>query len=729
GNAHVTGAYAYAPDGTFSIKGIKGKAPLFTLASADGRITRNGGIALKAAGTSTKYGPLDVVASGTVDRPTAILHTASPGFGVGLRDVTAHIATTEAGYTIAGDGGSDYGPVTADTIILKGEGPLRIDIRTATFAGITTSGLLTQTQGGPFAGTLAIGGSGLNGTAVLNNVGGDQGAVINATGSQVVVPGDMNIRIGRAILTANAVLRDQIELTGDVQMADATWQDFALATGRAKINLKGQRGTIQAVATGQKSVPFNIAVNGDIAPDVYTFAAKGQANGIPFTLDHPARVTRSGADWVLQPVTVVMEQGRVDLAGRMGEQMKFQARLHDMDLSVANLFSSDLGITGRADGSAEFAQSHGGFPTARLALKIDDFSRASAAVVSTPVDMTVDARLDPGLSPAQNYLHAIVRDGGNVVGRIQIDLAPTGGGNWVDGVMNAGLSGGVRYNGPAAVPFSLTGLARQNLTGAVAVAADFSGQVKAPRLNGVIKATSLTYDNETFGTRISQVALDGRFNNDKLELTTFSGRAGDGTVNGSGWVSLAAAEHFPMEVHVDLKNARLARSDSINSTVSGTLDVSNDTANGAVIKGDLRLPQLKYQVVKQGAAQVNVLDGVRKKGASDAPNVQTASIPASWKLDIRARADRQIFVSGMGLESEWDMDLNVIGTTADPRVIGEMNTVRGNYTFAGKGFTIDRGTIRFNGGPLIDPEIDIQASGDMQDVKGIIKVTGSAQRP
>lgn len=728
GNARVTGAYAYAPNGTFSIIRASGKAPLFTLASAQGSITTKGAIALKAAGTSTTYGPLDLVASGTIDQPQAILHAASPGFGVHMRDVTAHITGNDNAYAIIGDGNSDYGPFSADTVVTTGT-PLTVDIHTATFAGVTTSGLLTQTQGGPFAGTLAIGGSGLNGTAQLSNVGGGQGAIINATGSGVTVPGDMKIRIGRAILTANAVLRDQIELTGDVQMADVTWQDFALATGRAKIQLKGQRGTIQAVANGSKGVPFTVAINADIAPQLYTVAAQGKANGIPFTLDHPARITASGKDWVLQPTTIVMDQGRIDLAGRLGEQMKVQAHLRDLDLSIANLFRKDLGITGKADGSVEFAQNHGGFPTARLNLKIDDFSRASASVVSAPVDMTVDGQLNPNLSASGNYVHAIVREGGAVIGRVQVDLTPTGGSDWMAGLMNAGLSGGVRYNGPAAVPFSLTGLARQNLSGAVALAADFSGQLKAPQLNGVIKATSLTYDNETFGTRISSLAVDGLFTNDRLELKSFSGRAGDGTVKGSGWLSLAAAQHFPMAVHIDLANARLARSDSINSTVSGTLDVTNDTTQGALIKGDLRLPQLKYEVVKQGAAQVNVLDGVRKKGDSDRPAVIDDSIPASWKLDIRARADRQIFVSGMGLESEWEMDLNVIGTTLDPRVIGDMKVVRGNYTFAGKAFIIDQGTITFDGGPLADPQISIQASGDMQDVKGIIKVTGSAQRP
>ncbi|EGF90914.1 hypothetical protein ABI_23260 [Asticcacaulis biprosthecium C19] len=738
GNARLTGNYAWSPAGIFSFSKVSGKAPLFTLASANGNFNTKGAITLKALGTSQTYGPLDLTATGTFERPVAVLRAASPGLGVEMRDVVANITGVDGAYAIVGEGNSAYGPFSADTVLLISQGPLIIDIKTASFAGINTSGRLTQTDGGPFAGNLVLAGSGLTGTAILSNNAGDQAAIVNATGSGVVIPGDMPEKnrgtVGRAIIAANLVLRDQLELTGEVQMANATWQDFSLATGRAKINLKGEAGTIQAVATGSAAVPFHVAVNGTIAPNLYTVAAKGTANGLPFTLEKPARITKagsakSGAEWVLQPTKLVMEQGRMDLAGRFGEKLQMQARLHNIDLSVVNLFSNDLGVAGRAEGSVEFAQVGGRFPTARLALKIDDFSRTSAAVVSTPVDMTVDAQLNPNRSASSNYVRAVVRQGGNVVGRVNADLTPSGDARWVEALMDSGLSGGVRYNGPAAVPFSLAGLPRQNLTGAVAVAADMSGRLSQPRLNGVIKGTSLTYDNETFGTRITSLAIDGRFTNDRLELTKLEGRAGAGTVSGSGWLSLAADQRFPMSIHVDLSNARLARSDTVDSTVSGTLDVTNSQADGAWVRGDLSLPQLKYEMVRQGAAQVNVLDGVHKKGFEDKPQVADSTIPALWNLSIGVRGDRQIFVSGMGLDSEWEMDLRVIGTTRDPRVVGRMEVVRGNYTFAGKAFTIDNGNIIFDGGPLVDPEISIQASGDMQDVKGIIRVSGSAQRP
>jgi translocation and assembly module TamB len=731
GNAKIGGIYGLAPGGRIFVGKLNGQAPDFTLLSGDGTFGPKGALLFKATAQSKAYGPLELAVTGTADKPQAELKAASPGLGMQIKDVVADLAPDPQGFTVKATGGSAYGPFSADTLLITSGGPLAVDIRQGHFAGVDVAGRLTQTKAGPFAGALSINGSGLTGTAHLDSLNGDQAAAIDATGSNVDLPGDLKVHVGRTIITAKAVLKKEIQVDADVQMADMTYQTFSLATGRAKVSLRGENGTVQAVAHGRKDIPFDLAVNAKIAPNLYTVAAQGKANDIDFHLDHPARIEQHNGSWVLTPVALVTPSGRMDLAGTFGNGYKVQARLDGIDLGLIDAFQPDAGITGKADGAIDFAQFGDAYPTARANLKISRFSRASAAVASTPVDLAVDAALTPGQAGSDNYVRALVRQGGAIVGRIQMNLTPAAPGNgWMKQVTNAGVTGGIRYNGPAGVLFSLAGQPRQQLDGPVAVAADFSGQLNAPHLAGLIKANSLTYDNEDLGTRITAVSLDGRFGNDKLELTKFHGTAGDGEVSGSGWVSLAANDKFPLQVHIDLRNARLARSDAINSVVSGTLDLSNDATNGALIKGDLRLPQLRYTVVRQGAAEINELEGVHHKGYQQVQTAQTGvAAPALWKLDIRARADNQIFVSGMGLESEWRMNLHVSGTTRDPHVDGEMTTVRGYYQFAGRDFNIDDGTIRFNGGSLTDPEIDLTASADVKDVNGIIKVSGSAQRP
>jgi autotransporter translocation and assembly factor TamB len=64
------------------------------------------------------------------------------------------------------------------------------------------------------------------------------------------------------------------------------------------------------------------------------------------------------------------------------------------------------------------------------------------------------------------------------------------------------------------------------------------------------------------------------------------------------------------------------------------------------------------------------------------------------------------------------------------RVTGEMNTVRGSYTFQGRRFDILRdGQIRFAGTEDIDPEIDIRARRVISGVETFVRVQGSMREP
>jgi translocation and assembly module TamB len=100
-----------------------------------------------------------------------------------------------------------------------------------------------------------------------------------------------------------------------------------------------------------------------------------------------------------------------------------------------------------------------------------------------------------------------------------------------------------------------------------------------------------------------------------------------------------------------------------------------------------------------------------------------------FKLDLRVHADNQLFVSGMGLESEWEADMRIGGTSAAPTIAGGLDIVRGTYSFSGNRFEVSRGRIRFRGGALTDPDIDILATTTKNGVTFNIAITGTGQRP
>jgi translocation and assembly module TamB len=734
GQATATANLVMTPEGTIRVTDIRLSSPGVRITSGTGTMWPNGRIDIRAAGVTRAYGALAVVITGTVTRPQVELRAANPGFGIGLRNIRASIRATGNGYAITASGESNYGPFTADVTVLAGRGPMTIDIRRLVFAGITFTGRVVQTRAGPFAGTLTMSGQGLAGTIQLAAAERYQQVAVNATANGATIPGPSPILIQRGIVQATAILYPGAPaVSGDVQLAGVRAANFYLAQARVRGNYRNGTGLAQAFAEGTSGVPFRLAVNAALQPNYIRAAAQGIVNRIPFRLARPVEIRKVGRAWELAPAQLVLPQGQVLLAGRYGNGMAVQARLDNFDISLANAFSPGLGLSGRATGSVDFTQpAGGGFPTADARLAIAGFSRAGIGMATPAVDLALLGQMTPqGAS-----LNAAVRRGTALVGRAQVRLQPLGGGgSWMERLMSAPLAGGIRYNGPADVLWSFSGIADQQLSGPIGVAADFSGRASSPQLTGVIRANNLTFVDGTYGTRITNLALQGRFTSSTLEVTQLSGRAGKGTITGSGTVGFAAASGFPIDLRLHMQDAQLARSDAIGATLTGDLNISNSKGKGALISGDLQMPNVRYQIIRQGAAQVVELAGVRRKGQplpdpnAAAQQAEAGGTPSVWKLDLRLRAQNQLFISGMGLESEWGADLRIQGTTATPTIVGTAEVLRGTFSFSGQRFELTRGLITFTGSRPPNPRIDIAASADIKDVTVTLNVSGSAYNP
>ncbi len=732
GNAVVRSDIGYSPEGIVTFRNLRMNAPQFRITRGDGRFDpATGAVLVNADAYSTVYGPLSARVTGSATAPVVVLRAPRPGVGVGLVNLNARVVGRGGAYAVTASGGTNYGPFTADVLVTPGT-QLAVDVRRVVFAGIVARGRIVQTAAGPFGGALTFAGQGLSGNVRLANQGGYQRADVAARANGATIPGMVDFTIGRAIVTASAVLTPTPQIVADAQVADLRYGAVVLSAARAKVNYVGGRGTAQALATGSSGVPFRIAMNAKLSPDNYLVALQGQANAIDFRTVNPARIRAAKGVYTLAPTRIDFggaRGGSARLAGSYGRGLNAQARLDKLDLSVLSALMPSLGIGGQATGSLDFAQANSNaVPVADARVTVTNFTRSGLAAVSEPVDIVFAGTLGAEGGTGR----ALVRRGPTVVGRMVANLKPLGAGaSWSDRLMAAPLSGGIRYNGPSAVLFSFAAIPNQQLSGPIAIAADFSGRVQAPLLNGMIRADNLTYDNETYGTRLSRMQLAGRFNNERFEITRLNAKAGDGTVQATGSIGLAAASGFPIDLRATLDNAQLAKSDAISATTSGTIHLTNGP-NGGLIQGELQIPEARYEIIRQGQAEVSELTGVRRKSDIRVARPTDRPTPAPtglFKLDLHVTAPNQLFVSGMGLDSEWRMDMRIGGTSAAPVITGGLDVVKGAYSFAGKRFEVTRGTVRFRGGALTDPDINITATTTVNGITAVIAITGTGQRP
>lgn len=734
GNFAASSNVRYGSDGVVRFSDLRLNAPDLRVVGGQGSWSPGGRIALTADGTSDRYGAIGIRVTGTLSDPDAHLTAERPDLGIGLANLDARVTGASGGYNFVATGDTDYGPLQADVTLGMGE-RTSLQINNADLSGVKFAGKLDQTAAGPFAGQLTANGNGVGGILKLDAQGRYQAVDFNLRAKNSVFDGPAQLAIGSAIIDGRAVLYDQPLVVADAQLSETSLGGFDLAAARVQVDYRDGRGKAKAVIEGVSGVPFRLGVNADLTPEIWRVALRGRVRGQTIKTLSPARIVPKDQGYELMPTAISVGGGTVKLAGNYGAGMKLQSRLEGVDMGLINAFAPGYGIGGTANGSLDFEQtSPAAFPRADARMTFKNFTRTSATTVSQPVDVNFVGKLLADGGEAR----AVIRRRGSVIGRLVASLRPLppGKGAWTTRLLEAPLGGGIRYNGPADTLFSFAGLAGQTLKGSIGLAADFSCRVSDPCLNGVVKGQSLTYENQTYGTKLTNMNFAGTFDGNSLQLDTLTAKAGGGTVDASGKVSLAADAGYPMNISVKLDDARLAKSDGISATATGNLNLTKAAGEAALLSGNLRLPETRYKIVREGAAQVPRLTGVRFKErkqlarvTGDEPAPQMSSVFAKVRLDLDLRAPEKLYVSGMGLESEWSARFHLGGTSAAPSLTGQVELVRGTLGFAGRSFNLDDGLISFNGGQTINPTVAITATDSIDDVDVSVNVSGRAYSP
>ncbi|MFN3371450.1 MAG: translocation/assembly module TamB domain-containing protein [Sphingomonadaceae bacterium] len=728
GRATASGGFALAGDGAIRIDDLAVRSPELALAGGTARYEPGSGrFELNAAGRTTRYGAFSLTARGTATEPFAAIRMPAPGFGLGVTDLVAEVSPAAGGIDLLVNGQSPGGPVTGRaTILYGGNQPLTVAIREAAVAGATIQGTLTRTAAGPLAGTLTLGGAGLDGRVVLAAERDLQRVEVDARALNARLPLDPPVRIAAGQARFSILLvPDRPHVRGSFNARGVRRDRLVLTSIEGTANLAGDQGVATITAAGRSgtSEPFSGTARVQSVADGYALLLDGRVGTLPLKLDRPARIVRAGSGWELLPARVVLPRGQLDVAGATGAQPQLRLVMRDVDLAAFDAVLPGSGLGGTVSGELSVRQVPGArIPEGEANLRVKGLERASITGRSVPVDLAIAGRSDGAALQAG----ARMTWQGNELGRLVLRVDPGPGDTPAARFLAGALSGGVRYNGPVEPLWALVGLEGQELRGAIAVGADFAGTSADPSLRGLARGKGLIYRNAQFGTEITDIGFDGVFGGAGLRLNSVTGRANGGTIAGSGTIRFDAAADPAVDLSLALDRARLANSDAIELTLSGPLTLRGARAN-STLSGDLRVDSARIQLVQVETSEVPQL-AVRRAGEVRLPDPEPRLSAATIALEVRVRADDRIRVEGMGLDSIWRADIRLRGTADAPQLIGTANLVRGDFTFAGSDFDITSGRVGFNG-RLLDSSINIQAQTQASDVTAFVTISGTAARP
>jgi len=693
--------------------------------------------ALSGEGTHVQFGAFDFDMSLEEDGVRADLLLADPYPAAGLKDVRLGIAPSIEGFALDIAGGSTLGPFEGVLALSLPESePSRIAIESLRIFQTNVTGALTLGELA-VSGDLALSGGGLEGTIALSpEANGAQGFDLDLASRGARFGGDVRAGLEFADVDASGFFDgSSSRIKGTISGRGLEYGALKLHAFNGKAQIVDGSGDLQASITGRRADRFQLKLDGDFSPRRIALIAQGEYGGRSITMPRRAVLAElEDGGYALAPTQIGFAGGFTQLEGQIGgKRTQIDASFARMPLRLADLAGADLGLGGLLSGVANFTQ-EGGSPAAGNArFKIDGFTRSGLILSSRPVDVFAVA----DLSPRALAIGARLTEGGERVGRVDARISGLEGTSGTgqslaNRIMRGKLSAELGYDGAAEALWRLLAIEVFDLTGPVSIQARATGSLETPRITGDLSSDNLRLQSAISGTDISEVTARGRFEGSRLELSRISGVTnGGGTVSGSGTVNLAAISGTrgpSIDIRAAVRKAQLLNANGLDATITGPLRIVSDGVGG-VIAGRLEVDKASWAL---GAAAEDLrLPSIptRETGKTDLARNVAPTQSTGWRYLIDAQSPSRVAVDGLGLDSEWGIDIALRGAVNDPRIGGEARLVRGDYRFAGTRFELTDGRIAFGPSGPIDPRLDIRAQASANGTGVTIDITGNAQTP
>ncbi|HLO79183.1 MAG TPA: translocation/assembly module TamB domain-containing protein, partial [Magnetospirillum sp.] len=564
---------------------------------------------------------------------------------------------------------------------------------------------------GHLSGAFDIAGTPLSASTRLDRGAGIQLNDLRVESGQSLIAGDVEIAHGaKGRLTGSIPQLQQWERVVGFPLSGRVEADAVLDPARGqsvRLTLHGGEvvvagfglGNVEAVASGQA---------GRVTIETLDLSAEGT----PVRLLDPALVSWRGNTVTLPPATVAVGSGQTIISAQLnGQQVTAQARLAALPLSIVHADTPGV-VNGTVNADGPLAA-----PRIRFALTGHEIGLAGATQAGLG---KLTARLDGSWSDRRLRGRAEVTDGASVRAEAEASLPLPG-----DGA----IDGKVRARGDAGKLTDALPMAGHVFAGRLDAAATISGTMAAPRVNGRAELTNGRYENLDSGTVISPLHAVAVLDGDRIRLSADGNDTAKGTIRLQGGAGLDGA--YGADIALDRFTA-LRRAD-VEGTTSGTLRLTGTGTDGR-LEGRLAVPRAEVDVGHirgGGPVSLEVIE-INRPGASndakakpDAPGQPPLELALAVAVEVE-----HAFVRGRGLDSEWQGQVNVGGTTAAPSLTGQLTAARGQLDALGKVFKLTPdSTVTFQGGDTIDPSLAVTAEASAADITAQVEVTGTAKAP
>ncbi|HEV3040161.1 MAG TPA: translocation/assembly module TamB domain-containing protein [Candidatus Angelobacter sp.] len=216
------------------------------------------------------------------------------------------------------------------------------------------------------------------------------------------------------------------------------------------------------------------------------------------------------------------------------------------------------------------------------------------------------------------------------------------------------------------------------------------GQIRLVNANVHTTTAPLGLDNANGVFTVTQ---------ERLEVTNFEGQVGGGTVTAKGGVAYRPGIQFDLALAA--KNVRVRYPDGVRVVAGSNLALTGNT-DASLLRGQVNLEHVSFTPDFDMSTFINQFSG----GTSSPPDSQ--GVAAGMKLDIAVQSTSQMNLVSSKVSIQGSANLRVVGTAADPVILGRTDLTGGELFVAGNRYIIQQGTINFLNPIETEPVVNLR---------------------
>lgn len=508
-----------------------------------------------------------------------------------------------------------------------------------------------------------------------------------------------------------------------------------------------QSEEITAFISQEKDVyNYNVKLNGtDEMPYLFDFngafsnvnedesllllSLSGSIDDTPIALDQNAEIKLKGEAFNLAPFNLTIGEGSI--TGNIETQendVEAAVTFNKIDLSPLLVFAPELPLIGSLDGTVSFSSNSDSlinsfdYRLSDIRLKQQNVLNDYDAEIKGRGNITQQTAEFSGSIHFEDYFKS------EYAAKLPIDINQ----ETFEFVFpeDEDMQGKFTWNGDIAPIWPAFQLIDHDLMGQINADILLSGTYKTPDLNGVINLMGGRYENMQTGFVADDIEMEAAIQDRQISLSRFDASDGEeGTIKANADIKIDPDFSYNAQIDLIIDSAELLRQPELELKASTDLRFEKNT-NDTSLSGDIKVENASIGAVEQGNVAIAELDvtEINLEGTEIAKNRQEDAL-GPIDLDLNLIVPNQLFVTSYGLDSEWEADLKITGSSEEPIVGGTANLIRGFFEFSGKRFELKRGNFAFPNDKSNDPVIEIAAEHAMNDMTANLRIYGQASNP